>query len=115
METETLLLLPPILFVVVLILVALQYLGFGALSLKQPVGKVQPAGKTKAYACGEDVPDSRAQPDYSQFFHFAFFFTIMHVVALIVTTVPTGVPAAALLAAAFLVSAAVGLFILFRR
>ena len=39
----------------------------------------------------------------------------MHVVALIVATVPTGVPQAAGLAAAFLVSAAVGLYILFRR
>ena len=115
MEIETVMLLPPILFVLVLILVALQYLGFGALSLKQPVGKVQPPGKTKAYACGEDVVDHRAQPDYTQFFHFAFFFTIMHVVALVVTTMPSGVPVATGLAAAFLVSAAVGLFILFRR
>ena len=115
MNYGTLLLLPPILFVLVLILVWLQYLGFGWLSLKQPAGKVMPAGKTKAYACGEDVADHRAQPDYAQFFHFAFFFTIMHVVALIVATLPTGVPVAAGLGAAFLVSAAVGLFILFRR
>ncbi len=115
MTPETFLLLPPILFVVVLALVAAEYKGFDALSLKQPEGKPQPEGKTKPYACGEDVADHRAQPDYGQFFHFAFFFTIMHVVALVVTTMPTGVPAAAAFAAAFLVSAAVGLFILFRR
>lgn len=115
MNAETFLFLPPILFGVVLALVAIQYRGFDALSLKQPAGKPQPRGKTKAYACGEDVPDHRAQPEYSQFFHFAFFFTIMHVVALVVTTVPSGVPVAAGLAAAFLVSAAVGLLILFRR
>lgn len=115
MTPETMLLVPPVLFVVVLALVALEYKGLDALSLKQPEGKAQPPGKTKAYACGEDVADHRAQPDYGQFFHFAFFFTIMHVVALVVTTVPTGVPAAAAFAAAFLVSAAVGLFMLFRR
>jgi len=112
---ETLLLLPPVLFVVVLALVGLEYLSFGGLSLKQPKGKVQPKGKFESYACGEDVADHKAQPEYSQFFHFAFFFTVMHVVALVVTTVPAGVPLAAGFAAAFLVSAAVGLFILFRR
>jgi NADH-quinone oxidoreductase subunit A len=114
MESEFLLL-PPVLFVLMLALVAIQYLGFGTLSLKQPAGKAQPPGKTKAYACGEDVADHKAQPGYQQFFHFAFFFTIMHVVALIVATVPSGVPLATGLAAAFLVCAAVGLFILFRR
>ena len=30
------------------------------------------------------------QPDYGQFFPFAFFFTILHVVALMVATVPAG-------------------------
>ena len=115
MDLETLTLLPPVLFAIVLAVVGIQYLGFGTLSLKQPAGKAQPPGKTKPYACGEDVADHKAQPDYSQFFHFAFFFTIMHVVALIVATVPGGVPVAAGLAAAFLVCAAVGLFILFRR
>jgi len=115
MSLEMMLLAPPILVVIVGILVAAEYKGLGALTLKQPEGKAQPEGKTKAYACGEDVADHRAQPDYSQFFHFAFFFTIMHVVALVVTTLPTGVPSAAAFAAAFLVSAAVGLFILFRR
>lgn len=109
------LLMPPILFVIVLLLVMLEYDGLGRLSFRQPLGKKAPPGKTKPYACGEDVADHRAQPDYAQFFHFAFFFTIMHVVALMVATMPTGVPAAAGLAAAFLVSAAVGLFILFRR
>ncbi|MBI5543167.1 MAG: hypothetical protein HY901_04720 [Deltaproteobacteria bacterium] len=115
MSFETLLLLPPVLFVVVLGLVVLEYVSFGALSLKQPPGKAQPPGKLKPYACGEDVADHKAQPDYSQFFPFAFFFTIMHVVALVVATIPSGVPLASAVAVAFLVSAAVGLFILFRR
>ncbi len=115
MNPSTLLFLPPVLFVVVLVLVALEYWGLDVLSLKQPKGKVQPEGKFKAYACGEEVASHKAQPEYSQFFHFAFFFTVMHVVALVVATVPSGIPLAAGFAAAFLVSAAVGLFILFRR
>jgi hypothetical protein len=73
------------------------------------------AGATRSYACGEDVPDHRMQPDYAQFFPFAFFFTIMHVVALIVATVPRGSLAASGLAAAILLNAAVGVWVLFRR
>jgi hypothetical protein len=114
-ETTPLLLIPPIAFVVVFVLVWLESAGFGTLSLKQPKGAIQPSGKLKAYACGQDVADHRVQPDYGQFFPFAFFFTIMHVVALIVTTVPAGSGAAAALAVLFLVSAAVGVLVLFRR
>ncbi len=36
------------------------------------------------------VKVNRIPPEYRQFFPFAFFFTIMHVVALVVTTVPAG-------------------------
>jgi hypothetical protein len=56
--------------------------------------KVQPkaraeAGKYEPYACGEDVPAGNVQPGY-HLFHFAFFFTVLHVAALIVATVPSG-------------------------
>jgi NADH:ubiquinone oxidoreductase subunit 3 (subunit A) len=115
-DYAALILMPPVLFAIVLALIALEYVGFDrTLSLKQPEGKVMPPGKTKSYACGEDVADHRSQPDYGQFFRFAFFFTIMHVVALIVATMPKGLPIEAGIAAAFLVAATVGLFILFRR
>jgi NADH-quinone oxidoreductase subunit A len=110
---STWLLLPPVAFVVVLILAAVQYFCMGALQ-----GVEQwPAdpGKKKSYACGEDVPNHRIQPDYRQFFPFAFFFTIMHVVALMVATVPADMPAAQIAGICYLLGAAVGLFILFRR
>lgn len=111
------LLVPPIAFAVVLALVWLQGVGFDALALKPAPDEAARPGKYEAYACGEDVADHRAQPDYAQFFPFAFFFTIMHVVALVVATVPagTGSLAAAAIAIMFLVSAAVGVFALFRR
>ncbi len=112
---DSVLLLPPITFLLVLALVGLQSLGFRAMALKPGKGKLEPAGKVKPYACGEDVADHRAQPDYAQFFPFAFFFTIVHVVALVVATVPRGSPAAAGVAVAFLVSAAVAIYVLLRR
>ncbi len=72
-------------------------------------------GKLKAYACGEDMPENRAHPGYDQFFPFAFFFTIMHVLALVVATVPASNWAAVQIAAGYLVSSSIGLFILFRK
>ena len=107
-------LLPPVAFVIVLAAVWLQSRGMDLLSLPRKGGPEAP-GKRKPYASGEQVEDHRAQPDYSQFFHFAFFFTLLHVVALVVATVPRGVPTAATLAAAFVVASGVGLLVLFRR
>jgi NADH-quinone oxidoreductase subunit A len=109
---ENLLLLPPIAFLVVLALVVIESRGLAPFAIKPAQN---PPGKFKAYACGEDVADHKTQPDYRQFFHFAYFFTIMHVVALVVTTVPPGSVASAVLAVLFLVAAAVGLYVLFRR
>jgi len=71
-------------------------------------------GKLKPYACGEDVGGRQAAPEYTQFFPFAFFFTIMHVIALIVATVPGGDTSISALSVLYLLGAAMGLFILFR-
>lgn len=105
---------PPIAFTLVLGAVWAQSRGLDVFRMPPPPGR-EHLGKRKPYACGEDVTDHQAQPDYSQFFVFAFFFTVMHVVALVVATVPRGEMEAAWLAAGFLVCAAVGLFKLFRR
>jgi NADH-quinone oxidoreductase subunit A len=69
----------------------------------------------KPYAGGEDVEKQRFQPDYSQFFPFAFFFTILHVVTLIVATSPTGVAGSLAFAIVYVLGALLALFILFRR
>lgn len=108
------LLLPPIVFGIVFLGMVLQMSGFKIFSsnLKEPE---KPGGRFKSYACGEDVKDPRVQPDYTQFFPFAFFFTIMHVVALVVATVPAGSLSAAIFAVCYLLAAAIGLFVLFRR
>ena len=73
------------------------------------------AGQRKMYACGEDVPDPVLQPDYRQFFPFAFFFTIMHVVALILATVPSKPAPFIIIAGLYLLTAACGLRVLYRR
>lgn len=80
------LLLPPIAFGVLLATVAILEVASRRLTAQG----IDSPGKTKAYACGEDPVTNRVQPNYGEFFPFAFFFTIMHVVALMLATVPAG-------------------------
>ena len=47
-------------------------------------------GKLAQYACGEDVPAQKFQLSYKLFFYAALFFTMMHVAALVVATIPGG-------------------------
>jgi NADH-quinone oxidoreductase subunit A len=103
----------PVIFIAVLafMLLVLRLLGLMSLSVVAQRG----SGKGKAYACGEDVKENRVQPDYSQFFPFAFFFTIMHVLALVVATVPSGSGSATAIASGYGVCLVIGLFVLFRK
>ena len=104
------LLIPPVAFFVVLALVLLQ-----ARLVSKFAAKGSPSnGKNKSYACGEDVLDHRVQPDYSQFYSFAFFFTIMHVVVLVVATAPVDFMSD-VMAGFYILAAIVSLLILFRR
>ncbi len=105
---ENILLMPPVAFI---ILFGFSYIIsklFGAFAAK---GK-ESEGKYKAYACGEDVKSHKARPEYNEFFPFAFFFTIIHVVVLILGTVPKG---QMLLPLLYLFITAVAVFILFRK
>ena len=111
MDASAILLSPPIAFLILLAAAALELWSLRALTVKG----IETFGKRKPYACGEDIQHHRLQPDYSQFFSLAFFFTIMHVVAMVITTVPVGSLSASLLAVAFTLSAAVGLAALFRK
>jgi NADH-quinone oxidoreductase subunit A len=76
-----------------------------------------PSGKGKPYACGEDCYDHRIHPSYGQFFVFAVFFTIMHVVGLMLATLPGGflMTGAASIAVLYLAGAITALFILYNR
>lgn len=77
--------------------------------------KKQEDGSRQSYACGEENYDQTAQPDYSSFFPFAFFFTLAHVATLIMTTVPTLAQYVFVIAFIYIIGAIIGLYILFRR
>ncbi len=111
MDIKTLILLPPAAFLIMLAVSWLMsYLSKPlAFKRKGPEGALR-----KAYASGEDVKQHRVQPDYGQFFPFAFFFTILHVVALIAATAQTGTAGALAVALLYVAGAMLGLFILFR-
>jgi NADH-quinone oxidoreductase subunit A len=103
---------PVVAFAIVFVAVALLALLLSRAGAKP---SKEAAGKTKAYSCGETMQENRAQPDYQQFFPFAFFFTIMHVVALLVATLPaTILPSAFFVGGLYILSIFVGLIVLYR-
>jgi len=106
------LLIPPVAFIIVL---AASFL-LSHIFSKLAVSRKGPMGDSdESYACGEENYDHMAQPDYSTFFPFAFFFTLAHVATLIITTVPTESTEVFVMAAVYIIGAALGLYILFRR
>ncbi len=105
---ERLLLTPPVAFLVFLALSAGITAFSGVISAKGRDAE----GKTNSYACGEDMQENQSQPEYSQFFKFAFFFTIMHVAVLIIATDPGQVSPVSLL---YLGVSVLALMMLFRR
>ena len=110
---ENIALTPPVVFLEVLIVMVLFSKILSLLAYKVK-GKI-PGGTCKSYACGENVPTHLMQPDYSQFFPFAFFFTILHVTALIIATVPVETLGSLSIAVVYLAGAMTALFILFRK
>jgi NADH-quinone oxidoreductase subunit A len=109
---SNLLLTPPISFSIILIATMLLSFCFSKLSFK---GKKKSEGSGESYACGEDMYDHMVQPDYSNFFPFAFFFTLAHVGTLIITTVPVETIKSFDMAIVYIVGIIVGLSILFRK
>jgi NADH-quinone oxidoreductase subunit A len=77
---------PPVAFVLFLALAGL----FHAAGRKMAPKPNKVGGKLATYACGEDIPGVKVQFGYRLFFFVALFFTIMHVAALVIATVPAG-------------------------
>lgn len=64
------------------------------------------------YACGQRGFRNYVNPDYSQFFPFAFVFTIMHVLVLVVATAPYDAP---VLPVIFIAAVVLSLIMIFKR
>ena len=109
---QKILLTPPACFVIVLLMITTFAAALTKLSFKT---KNPSADIGTSYACGEDIETHLMQPDYSQFFPFAFFFTVLHVVALTIATIPMETIHSFTIAVIYLAGAMVGLRILLRR
>ncbi|MDR1195936.1 MAG: hypothetical protein LBL00_05615 [Endomicrobium sp.] len=106
------LILPPVVFLLVLFFFIIVSFFTERISYKSPDNC---EGKTKAYACGEDVKEHRIRPDYVEFFPFAFFFTLMHVIVLMIATSPEKITDSLAIALLFIVTAFLSILIIFRR
>lgn len=106
------LLTPPIVFIIILLAAIMLSRLLAPLAFKP---KKHTSGEGKSYACGEDNYNDMAQPDYSSFFPFAFFFTLAHVATLIMTTVPAESIETFTMVAIYVGSAILSLYILFRK
>ena len=82
---EDLLINPVSTFIIALIFVTILYVIAGKLGPKYKTAKY----KLESYACGEHDAGEKRQHSYG-FFHVAFFFTVLHVGALLLATAPQG-------------------------
>lgn len=110
MDGVKLLLFPPVAFTIFL-LIGFLLLCFGSLLAVKT--NTNASGKKAQYACGENIPAARVQPDYAFFFPFALFFTIIHVTALILATLPVG--NIALMGIIYMAGVAISLYALVAR
>jgi NADH:ubiquinone oxidoreductase subunit 3 (subunit A) len=109
---EQILLSPPVAFIVLLLLLLGISRLFSVLAFRKRKNVCE---AEESYACGEDFKGHMIQPDYSQFFPYAFFFTILHVAALVIATVPAKAIQTSFIAIIYIAGAVIGLFILMRK
>jgi NADH-quinone oxidoreductase subunit A len=109
---SALLLVPPVALTLLVLVVWALSRAAGTLSFKRKGGR---GALDKPYAGGETIGTHRVQIDYEQFFPFAFFFTILHVVTLVVATSPARTLAGLAISVIYVLGALLGLLILFRR
>jgi NADH-quinone oxidoreductase subunit A len=103
---------PPVVFLTLLVTLGLLSYIFSRWSFRK---KILSAEAKKAYSCGEEFSGHLIQPDYSQFFPFAFFFTVLHVVAMVLATIPAQTKGIFAIAVIYIVGAIIGLYILLRK
>ena len=110
MNAQQILITTPVLFVSFLLLLMLL-----SVYLKRKADKT-PSGKHAfdPYACGqsEDAVSQYVNPNFRRMFYLAFFFTIMHVLVMIVSTAPKG---HTLMPVAYIAVGALAMLILFRK
>lgn len=99
---------PPIVFAVFLALFTAGMRRARRYAVKGEAGERE----LEPYACGQREFESYVNPDYTQFFRYAFVFSVLHVLALVVATAPTDAMALPL---AYVAAGVLTLSIIFRK
>ncbi|HZW48956.1 MAG TPA: hypothetical protein VFF80_02310 [Bacillota bacterium] len=105
---EAILLSPPILFVFFFFLLRFSSRWLSRYANKSPLDE----RALDAYACGQRNIENYVNPDYSQFFQYAFVFTVAHVMILVVATAPSS---AQLLPIVYIITGMLTILIVFKR
>jgi hypothetical protein len=105
---EEILFAPPVVFIIFFIIFFASSKAFSRYSRRGVRGEHD----LESYACGQRNVEHYVNPDYSEFFPFAFFFTIMHVLVLVIATAPYD---ALLFPAIYIMSGILAMAIIFRR
>ncbi|HHV95039.1 MAG TPA: hypothetical protein GXX37_00960 [Clostridiaceae bacterium] len=105
---ENLIFAPPIVFVIFVGIFILLSRSIKRYSYNS-TGKERESG---AYACGQQNVRNYVNPDYTQFFPYAFFYTIMHVLVLVIATAPYD---ALVLPIVYIAAGILALIIIFRK
>lgn len=110
MTAQSVIISTPVLFLSFLLMFALF-----SMYLKRKADKT-PSGKHAfdPYACGQtkDAVSQYVNPNFRRMFYLAFFFTVMHVLVMIVATAPAG---HTLMPVAYIAVGALAMLILFRK
>jgi NADH:ubiquinone oxidoreductase subunit 3 (subunit A) len=99
---------PPVLF----LMFAVIFLGCSKLLSSYSHAGSKAERKMDPYACGQRDIRNYVNPDYSQYFPLAFFFTIMHVLVLVVATAPYDAP---ILPVVYIGAGVLAMVIIFKR
>lgn len=105
---ENLMFAPPIVFLLFFII----FLVCSGIMSKYSHNSMRGERKLDPYACGQRDIQNYVNPDYNQFFPYAFFFTIMHVLVLVIATAPYDAP---LLPIVYIASGILAMVIIFKR
>jgi len=101
---------PPVTFLIMLVL------GIAFFMLAKKIaarGKDHPS-KRQPYACGEEFETEKLQLKYHTFFRLALVFGILHIISLVITTMPKDI-SSRMIALLYLIAAALTMLILFEN
>ena len=99
---------PPVLFTLILIYLLIFSKWLSRFSCKIESGE----HALDSYACGQRDVENYVNPDYSQYFPYAFIFTVVHILILVVATAPAD---AKLTPVIYIVSGILAILIAFKR